>query len=205
MRAGVVTQQPAQPVGSAEEKTREKPDVAQGARTDATPGAENLGTSVLASGGAVSAPGPVAAAAPGHDAPPASPMAQIARHVAADPSARSVELRLSPAELGPVQMVLHHADAGQIAVTIHAGRPDTLDLLRNNIHVLAQEFRDIGFSGASFSFGQGSQGGAFQPMPDHAPAAPPPEAANALPVPERPFPPPGAARAAGGGGLDVRF
>lgn len=101
----------------------------------------------------------VAQSAPTHQqaAPAATPMAQLARHAAAQPAAHHLELQLSPAELGPVRMTFSGAEGGALAVTIHAGRADTLDLLRSNIHVLSQEFRDIGFSNATFTFGQWSQ------------------------------------------------
>ncbi len=38
-----------------------------------------------------------------------------------------------------------------------ADRPETLELMRRHIDILAQEFRDIGYGSAEFSFGQGGQ------------------------------------------------
>jgi hypothetical protein len=132
-------------------------------------------------------------------------MAQLAQHAAAHPSTHSLELRLSPAELGPVQMTFKDGGAGQITVAIHAGRPDTLELLRSNIHILAQEFHHMGFAAASFSFGQGSQGAASQPMPDPGPPAAPPVADAAAPASRPALAAASGAAAAAAGGLDLRL
>lgn len=105
--------------------------------------------------------------------PSPSPMAQLARHVV-DAGNRTVELTLMPRELGPVRMVFSGGD-GAMNVTIHAGRAETLDLLRGNIHILSQEFRDTGFSGVSFSFGQWSDGPGTAPQPPVPTRAPSPE------------------------------
>ncbi len=75
---------------------------------------------------------------------------------AAQFSERPVELVLSPEELGRVRITLSLGDNNAITVSIVADRPDTLDLMRRNIPALAQEFRDIGYQNASFSFGPGS-------------------------------------------------
>ena len=64
---------------------------------------------------------------------------------------RTVELTLSPAELGRVRISLSSADAGMV-VSIQADRPETLDLMRRNAELLADDFRDIGYDGATFSF-----------------------------------------------------
>lgn len=71
-----------------------------------------------------------------------------------------VELTLNPVELGRVRLSLTSSD-GAMAVTILAERPETLDLMRRHIDLLAQEFRDMGYASASFSF----EGERDQPAP----------------------------------------
>lgn len=68
----------------------------------------------------------------------------------------STELILSPEELGRVRMVMSTQDGG-ISVLIQTERPETNDLLRRHIEVLSQEFKNMGYSTASFTFGQDKQ------------------------------------------------
>jgi len=70
----------------------------------------------------------------------------------------STEIALNPAELGRVRITMVPGDAGML-VTVSAERPDTLDLMRRHIDLLAQEFRDIGYGGTAFSFGQHDNSG----------------------------------------------
>lgn len=76
----------------------------------------------------------------------------LAETVASFPD-RPVELVLSPEELGRVRMTLS-GDGGSLSLAIQADRPETIDLMRRNIDQLAQDFRDLGFTDISFSFGQ---------------------------------------------------
>ena len=76
-----------------------------------------------------------------------------AMRVAAD---KSVEIALSPAELGRVRMVLNASEAG-VTLSILAERPETLDLMRRNIDDLAKSFADLGYEDISFSFEQNDQ------------------------------------------------
>lgn len=69
----------------------------------------------------------------------------------------TIELSLSPEELGRVRLRLHPSEAG-LSVTITADRPETLDLMRRNIDLLAREFVQIGYEGTQFDFTQGGQG-----------------------------------------------
>ncbi len=69
----------------------------------------------------------------------------------------SVDIHLNPAELGKVRILLTPSETG-ILVNVMADRPETLDLLRRHVDLLAQDFRDIGYDDASFSFGAGGQG-----------------------------------------------
>ncbi|SFN31916.1 hook-length control protein FliK [Thioclava dalianensis] len=69
---------------------------------------------------------------------------------------RPVEIALSPEELGRVRLVLHAGDHGMV-VTVQAERPETLDLMRRNIEMLADDMRDLGYSDVSFQFGDHPQ------------------------------------------------
>ena len=70
---------------------------------------------------------------------------------------RPMELVLSPAELGRVRISMQAGD-GAMVVQVVAERPETLDLMRRNIDQLAQEFRNMGFDSADFSFGHNAPG-----------------------------------------------
>jgi hypothetical protein len=135
---------------------------------------------------AAPSPGPgLAAASGGAGADIARQIAlRVAQAAEAGPGGArgTVELSLSPEELGRVRLRLHPSEAG-LNVTIIAERPETLDLMRRNIDLLARDFLDIGYDGAQFDFAQGGQGAAF----DHA--APPPGPApegGAPPAPRAP-------------------
>ena len=87
---------------------------------------------------------------------------------------RAVELTLNPAELGRVRISMAPGD-GMIVVTVLAERGETLDLMRRHADILAQEFHDLGYGTAEFTFGQGDggpgqDGDTGQSTPD-APAA----------------------------------
>lgn len=90
---------------------------------------------------------------------------------------RSVEITLSPDELGRVTISLH-SDRDRLNVVLTAERPETLDLMRGNIDQLAQEFGDLGYADLSFAFA-GSGGGnrsdpeAVHPDPDDGQTARP--------------------------------
>lgn len=80
----------------------------------------------------------------------ASAAAQIAIAVSGDRTG-STDIRLSPQELGRVRLNLVTHDSA-IAVAIIAERPETADLMRRHIDILAQEFRAMGFDDVTFSF-----------------------------------------------------
>lgn len=98
------------------------------------------------------------------DAPHSGPRPELARSVV-DQLAQAVrpgldggvEVQLSPEELGKVRLSLVTAD-GAMSVTVVAERPETLDLIRRNIEMLARDFRDQGYTSVSFSFDQQQQG-----------------------------------------------
>ncbi|MEQ8897779.1 MAG: flagellar hook-length control protein FliK [Roseovarius sp.] len=70
----------------------------------------------------------------------------------------SFDIHLNPTELGKVRISLIPSDAG-ILVSVLADRPETLDLLRRHVDLLAQDFREMGYESASFSFGAGGREG----------------------------------------------
>ncbi len=70
---------------------------------------------------------------------------------------RPVEIALNPEELGRVKMTLAVSD-GSVTVSLMAERAETADLLRRNIAMLGDEFRDLGFDDISFSFAGGQAG-----------------------------------------------
>jgi hypothetical protein len=68
-----------------------------------------------------------------------------------------IELTLSPQELGRVLLTFTQSETGMV-VNVHADRAETLELLRRNIDMLAQEFRDIGYESAQFTFDRDTGG-----------------------------------------------
>jgi len=126
-------------------------------------------------------PGPATAqGSPAHgvlNAPARAITPQIAAAVQAS-GERSVEIVLSPAELGKVRITLSPGEAG-MAVSIVADRPETLDLLRRHANLLAQDFRELGYGGTEFSFDSG--GGSTGQGRDTAPVMAPAEGDLALP------------------------
>ena len=66
------------------------------------------------------------------------------------------ELTLSPEELGRLTISMKQ-DGDFVHVTVHAERPETLDLMRRHSHELVADLRQAGFSGASLNFGQGGK------------------------------------------------
>lgn len=110
-------------------------------------------------------------AARGDAAPSFSPMPDIPRGIArqiAETLQRlpdgPVEVALRPEELGHVRITLATRDDA-IHVTIHAERPETADLMRRHIEVLANEFRGLGYREVGFDFGQAA-GNGRQSQPD---------------------------------------
>ncbi len=98
--------------------------------------------------------------------PTASPITagtETARHVAhqmavaisAQPG-QTTEIALSPKELGRVRLSIVAVD-GAITLAVLAERPETVDLMRRHIDVLAQEFKSLGYDDIAFSFADDSQ------------------------------------------------
>lgn len=77
---------------------------------------------------------------------------QIAEAIHRSPE-RTVEITLSPAELGRVRLSMSPADAG-LAVTVLAERAETLELMRRNIEALQGSLVELGYGDVSFAFEQ---------------------------------------------------
>lgn len=76
--------------------------------------------------------------------------AQIFAAVSSTP-AGTTEIALNPEELGRVRIRLVGGEVG-LSVTILAERPETADLMRRNIDILAREFSELGHDNLTFSF-----------------------------------------------------
>ncbi len=155
-------------------------------------------------------PFPQAPAAPGDAAPrdaSAAPSDRSTASHAAGQLAAAVTLRpdgaevnLRPDELGPVRISIDRS-AGETTVTLTADRPETLDLLRRHVDILASELRDAGVQTFSFQFGHG-RGGATHGTPASFAQA----EGGETPAPaELPSLSSGPAPAVKGAGLDLRL
>ena len=85
---------------------------------------------------------------------PEAVMRQVAEAVQRNGDGR-VEIRLNPDELGRVHIQMTTTDSG-IAMTVNAERPETTELLRRHIEMLAREFEGMGFENIEFQFGSDS-------------------------------------------------
>ncbi len=87
-------------------------------------------------------------------------------HAARALADRPVELVLNPEELGRLRMTLVPSDGG-MTVQLTVERPETLELLRRHIDLLASDLRQAGYDRLSFGFAADQQAGG-QPTPEHA-------------------------------------
>lgn len=85
---------------------------------------------------------------------PVSIARQVAEALHRSPN-KTIELSLSPAELGRVRMTLKTAE-NNMMVTVLTERPETLDLMRRNIEMLDRAMADLGYENTSFSFQHGT-------------------------------------------------
>ncbi|MCF2871620.1 flagellar hook-length control protein FliK [Octadecabacter sp. G9-8] len=95
-----------------------------------------------------------------------SHMPQIAQQVATatiQAKAGVTEIALNPEELGRVRMALTTTEGG-VSVSITTERPETAELMRRNIEMLAREFRDLGYESVSFTFDDPSEKSGDQPQ-----------------------------------------
>ena len=110
-----------------------------------------------------------------------------------------VELVMTPSDLGHLRFEMVKT-GDHLHITLTVERPETLELLRRNSEPVLADFRQAGYAGATFSFGQGASGGQPQtPAPPNAApqTAPPPRDAPAPPLSSEP--------GLQGTGLDLRL
>ena len=69
----------------------------------------------------------------------------------------TIEVKLSPEELGRVRLAMTSGETG-MTVQVTAERQETLDLIRRNIDLFAADLTEQGFADLSFSFNQESNG-----------------------------------------------
>lgn len=79
---------------------------------------------------------------------------------------RTTTIRLSPEELGQVRMTLRTSETG-LTLAISAERPETSEMMRRNIDVLAQEFQSLGFENLNFQFSDEASDKNTEPPIDH--------------------------------------
>ncbi|MEO0916621.1 MAG: flagellar hook-length control protein FliK [Pseudomonadota bacterium] len=105
---------------------------------------------------AASATPQVATTQPAYGAETARQVAQQLAVSVTQSTGRVTEIALYPEELGRVRLAMTSLDAA-ITLSVTAERPETVDLLRRNIDILAQEFRDLGYDDINFSFEGGDK------------------------------------------------
>jgi len=84
-------------------------------------------------------------------------------------SGATTEIALNPEELGRVRIAMTTTENG-MTVSIISERPETTELMRRNIELLAREFKEIGHSSVSFSFDGSSDNPDAHPEPGSKPA-----------------------------------
>ncbi len=93
----------------------------------------------------------------------------------------TVELSLSPDDLGRVHLSMRHGAEG-LSVQISADRSDTMDLIRRHIADLGRDFRDLGHADVAFSFADRQPGRQPQPQTTADPSRPDPEPTVSPPI-----------------------
>lgn len=111
----------------------------------------------------------------------------------------AIEVNLAPEELGKLRISMSLTDLG-MTVYVTAERQETLDLLKRNIDLLAQDLSENGFETLRFEFadhpGSGDTENSDAPLASAVPEDPSLEDA---------IPPPVAALKVGNGNLDIRI
>jgi flagellar hook-length control protein FliK len=97
--------------------------------------------------------------------PAGAPTAEMARDIAQQIATRIVplargqfELTLAPAELGRLHISLREVD-GLMTLSVTAERPETLEMIRRHVDLLAQELRQIAQRELALQLGTGGNGG----------------------------------------------
>lgn len=127
--------------------------------------AEGIGPSSLETRGAQSTTGLTLT----HNAPraPSAPVLSQIVDAIRMTSDGSIDIALSPEELGRVRLVLQASDTG-LQVNIQSERSETLDLLRRHIDQLHEDLSAAGFADVNFSFGRSSRQSSSDPLEDAA-------------------------------------
>ena len=73
----------------------------------------------------------------------------------AGPGGGRLDVTLQPEDLGRLRLVFTPTESG-LTVAVSADRPETLDLLRRNIDLLAGDLAQQGFTDVAFQFGAGA-------------------------------------------------
>jgi flagellar hook-length control protein FliK len=138
-----------------------------------------------------SASGSAAPSASTSGTPGAALSQQIAQHIAAnlpkpvtDLGTGTLEITLDPPELGRVRMSLVEI-AGTITLSIVADRPETAELMRRHLDILAQEFGRSGLDAPSVRLGTGGENPGGAAMGRHGTARDP-DAASVHGAPDAP-------------------
>lgn len=87
--------------------------------------------------------------------PPPEILRQNIRHIAETTrhlDRGTIEITLSPEELGHVRLTVKSHDITGTTVVLQADRPETLDLMRRHVELLAQDMRDFGYRELTFAF-----------------------------------------------------
>ena len=97
-----------------------------------------------------------------NSAPASAPLARAASRQIIDsirfPMDGTIEIKLSPEELGRVKLSMAPGEAGAMTIQLTVERAETLELLRRFADLLAGDLRDAGYSGLQFSFNREGEG-----------------------------------------------
>lgn len=110
--------------------------------TPAKAGSESISSSKAPSGSAL----------PSEQRAGVSVVNQVIQSISRTQGDGTVEIRLQPEELGRVRLTMSTGEAG-VQVQIIAERAETLDAMKRNIDLMANDLRDRGFGETTFSFG----------------------------------------------------
>ena len=160
-----------------------------------------------APGAASSTAAPVAAPSLAQGPTAASLAPQLAVALSSAPNG-TVEITLSPEELGRVRLSLSTTDAA-LNLTILAERPETAELMRRHADGLLREFRAMGYEAVTLAFGDtggqstGGQSDQQEPRPVASDRTSAPGSATAPPEFDPATPPP--KRVIAAAGLDIRL
>lgn len=162
--ADAVSQEPDLPrVMASPSDFPEKSSLAETGSTDPAPPVPegHAETAIPAASGALPQPAQASvatfASAPTAPVAPPDSIPQIILQTLSTTTEGTLELTLSPQELGPLRIEFL-ASADGLRVTLAAERPEAMELIRRHAGELLAELRQAGWAQASLSFGQWAQG-----------------------------------------------